>query len=109
MCVYPGWECHNDVECGRLGKCTELLTPGIVDDDDDGDPDHDCEHGDKDNGNDDGGDVLARARSCSLQVLMMCIVMVLTMMMVMLTMRMVVMTLIQGGFFNWSARSSVPK
>ena len=60
------------MECGRLGKCTELLTPGIDyddhDDDDDGDPDHDCEHGDKDNDNDYGGDVTASARSCSLQV-----------------------------------------
>ena len=27
---YPGWECHNDVECGRLGKCIELLTPGLA-------------------------------------------------------------------------------
>ena len=40
--MFPGWECHNDVECGRLGKCTELLTPGIDDDDDDdGDRDRD--------------------------------------------------------------------
>ena len=77
MSLYPGWECHNDVECGRLGKCTELLTPGIDDDDhdddDDRDHDHNCEHGDKDNDNDDGGDVLASARSCSLQVSMMSI------------------------------------
>ena len=92
VCVYPGLECHNDVECGRLEKCTELLTPGI-DDDDDGDRDHDCEHKDKDNDNDDGGDVLASARSCSLQVSMMGIVMVLIMMTVMLTRMMLVMTL----------------
>ena len=26
----PGWECHNDVECGRMGKCIELLTPGLA-------------------------------------------------------------------------------
>ena len=23
------WECHNDVECGHLGKCLQLLTPGL--------------------------------------------------------------------------------
>ena len=92
MSLYPGWECHNDVECGRLGKCTELLTPGI-DNDDGSDRDHDCEHGDKDNDNDVSGNVLANARSCLLQVPMLSIVMVLTMMMVMWTMMMVVMTL----------------
>lgn len=29
-CRTEGWECHNDVECGRQGKCLQLLTPGLA-------------------------------------------------------------------------------